>query len=262
MAKLVFTVKGTLGNISLDSFITVINNSFEILKDLDIAISEQPQGSLDWMITSLHVGSLGIEVQSKPRDPARDYGTQVSNRYLDGIGIIHDEGITPPYFSDKSLKLLRTVAKSLKGNGADALQITDPTRDKSAELNAQIEKTATQLMGSRYESFGSVEGTLEMISIHRKPRFNVYHAISLRAVQCTLPDELRAKATSALGRRVTASGLISYNVKDEPRSIKLEEMQVIPKEEELPTIEKFIGSDPSFTGELSTGEYIRSIRSA
>jgi len=261
MAKLVLTVKGMLGTISLESFLTVIDSSFEILKDLDSAISLEPKGSLDWVITGLHEGSLSVEVQSNPKGQLKDYGTKVSERYLDGIHIIHEEGITPPYFSDRSLKLVRTVAKALKGNGADAMHILDPASGKSAELDARIEKTTSQLMGSRYESFGSVEGTLEMISIHRRPRFNVYHAVTLRAVQCTLPDELREEVAGSLGRRVTASGLITYNAKDEPRSIKLEELKVIPKEEELPNIAQFIGSDPDFTGDMSTAEYIRSIRS-
>lgn len=36
---------------------------------------------------------------------------------------------------------------------------------------------------------------------------------------------------------------------------------IIPREEDLPSIDEFIGSDPDFTGDMSTEEYIRSIRS-
>jgi len=261
MAKLVLTVKGMPGTISLDSFLTVINNSFGMLKDLDSAISLQPKGSLDWIIADIHIGSLSVEIQSKPRDPARDYGTKVTERYLDGIDIIHEEGITPPYFSDHSLRLLQKVARALHRNGADALEVVDPDRGKSTEFDARIETTTNQLMGSQYKSIGSVEGTLEMISIHREPRFNIYHAISLRAVKCSLPENLRERVASTLGRRVVASGLISYNAKDEPISVKLEELMVIPTEDELPSIEDFIGSAPDFTGDMTTGEYIWSIRS-
>lgn len=261
MAKLILTVKGMPGTIYLDSFLMVINNSFLILKDLDSAISLQPRGSLDWIIADIHVGSLGVEIQSKPRDPTRDYGAKVAETYLDGIDIIHEEGVTPPYFSDSSLRLLQKVARALGRNGADALEVYDPAREKTTEIDAEIEITASQLRGSRYKSFGSVEGTLEMISIHREPRFNVYHAISLRAVKCSLPDEMRKTVASALGRRVIASGLMSYNAKDEPITIVVEELKIIPTEDALPSIEEFIGSDPNFTGDMTTGEYIRSIRS-
>lgn len=262
MAKLVFTVKGKLGTISLDSFLSVIDNSFGVLKDLDSAISLEPKGSLDWVITGLSVGSLALEVNSKARDPMKDYGERVVEGYLNGITAIHTEEITPPYFSDNCLRLLQKAAKALKRNGADALEVADPVSGNSAEFGIGIEKTASQLRGASYKSQGSVEGTLEMISIHKPPRFNIYHAISLRAVRCSLPDELRETVVEALGRRVVASGLVSYNYKDELTSVKLEELKVIPMEDELPSIDEFIGSDPDFTGDMSTGEYIRSIRDA
>ena len=262
MAKLVLTVKGKPGTISLESFLTVIDSSFEMLKDLDSAISRQPQGSLDWVIENVYPSSIGIEIRSRARDPKIDYGTRVAEVYSDGIEIIRTEGITPPYFSDNCLRLVGKVARVLRGDGASALEILDPIRGKSTELDAQIATTARQLMDYSYKSFGSVEGTLEMISIHKRPRFNVYHSITLRAVSCNLQEEDIERVRDALGRRVVVSGLVSYNVKDEPKSVMVEELEVIPREDELPTIDQFVGSDPNYTGDMTTEEYIRSIRSA
>jgi len=261
MAKLVLRVKGVPGTISLESFLTVIDSSFGILKDLDIAISRQPQGSLEWVIDRVSTDSIGIEIESKARDPKTDYGARVSEAYSDGIEIIRSEGITPPYFSDNCLRLVGKVAKVLRGDGARALEILDPIRGKSTEFDAQITTTTSQLMGYSYKSYGSVEGTLEMVSIHKPARFNVYHSISLHAVRCNLREEDIVRGRDALGRRVVVSGLVSYNAKDEPKSIMVEETEVIPREDELPTIDKFVGSDPNYTGDMTTKEYIRSIRS-
>ena len=260
MAQLVFKVEGKPETISLDSFLTIIDNSFRALKDLDSAISSEPNGSLDWLITGLAVSSLAVAVKSKAKDPEKDYGEKVADWYLNGIETIRREEITPPYFSDNSLRLLQNVARTLKKNGADALAVVEPISRRAAELSIGIEKTISQLRGASYKSYGSVEGTLEMISIHRQPRFNIYHTISLRAVRCSLPDELMDKVVNALGRRVVASGLITYNAKDELTSVAVEELEVIAREDELPTIDEFIGSDRDFTGDMSTGEYIRSTR--
>jgi len=41
----------------------------------------------------------------------------------------------------------------------------------------------------------------------------------------------------------------------------VEELEVIPRENELPTIDQFVGSDPNYTGDMTNEEYIRSIRS-
>ena len=261
MAKLALTIKGMLGAISLESFVTVINNSFDILKDLDSVISRQPRGSLDWVIERVSADSIGIEIESKARDPKIDYGRKVAEVYSDGIEIIRSEGITPPYFSDYCLRRVWEVAKVLRGDGANALEIRDLIRHKSTEFDAQIAATTSQLMSYSYQSFGSVEGTLEMISIHKPARFNVYHSISLRAVRCNLRAEDIERVRDNLGRRVVVSGLVSYNAKDEPKSIVVEELEVIPREDELPTIDEFVGSDPNYTGDITTEEYIRSMRS-
>ena len=261
MGKLVLTIEGMLGTISLGSFLTVIDSSLEILKDLDSAISQQPQGSLDWVIDRVYADSIGIEIKSKARDPKIDYGIRVAEVYSDGIDIIRTEGKTPPYFSDNCLRLVGKVAKVLGKNGANALEVLDPARNKSTRLEAEIATTTSQLIGSSYKSYGSVEGTVEMISIHKQPRFNVYHSITFHAVRCNLRQEDIERVRDNLGRRVVVSGLVSYNTKDEPKSVMVEELEVIPKEEELPTIDEFVGSDPNYTGAMTTEEYIRSIRS-
>lgn len=262
MAELVLTIKGMLGTISLGSFLTVIDSSFEILKDLDSAISRQPQGSLDWVIDRVYAtSSIGLAIKSKARDPKVDYGIRVAEVYSDGIDIIRIEGKTPPYFSDNCLRLVGKVAKVLRKNGANALEILDSERNKSARLDAEVATTTNQLIGSSYKSYGSVEGTVEMISIHKPPRFNVYHSITFHAVRCNLRQDDIERVRDNLGRRVVVSGLVSYNAKDEPKNVTLEELEVIPKEEELPTIDEFIGSDPKYTGDMTTEEYIRSIRS-
>ena len=141
------------------------------------------------------------------------------------------------------------------------MEVRDPIREKTTQFDSGIVTTTNQLIGYSYKSFGSVEGTLEMISIHKPARFNVYHSITLHAVRCNLKEEAIEKVREALGRRVVVSGLVSYNTKHEPKRVEVEELEIIPREDELPTIDEFIGSDPSYIGEMTTEEYIRSIRS-
>jgi hypothetical protein len=237
-----------------------MNNSFDILRDLDSAISLEPEGSLDWVITKLSMNCLSVEILSKSKKPERDYGKQVADGYLQGIKILKKEKITPPYFSHSSLQSLRKIARTLGTNGADVFEISEPEKGDFAEMDREIGNTSFQLMGRKYKSHGAIEGTLEMISIHNRPRFNIYHNLFLKAVSCTLPVHLREKVAQSLGRRVIASGMVSYNFKDEPITVELEELEIIAQEHELPTIEQFVGSDPDFTGDMTTEEYIRSIR--
>lgn len=262
MTRLLLTVKGKPGTIPLESFITIVESSFGILKDLDIAISKQPRGSMDWIIETVNTEhSIGMELVSVARNPEADYSSQVAETYTDGIEIIQKEGRTPPYFSDNCIRLINKTASMLRNEGASAFEVIDENRNKSAEIQPEIQNTTNQLVGLKYKSFGSVEGTLEMISIHKPARFNIYHSISLHAVKCNLRDEDIESVIRALGLRVIVTGLVSYNAKDEAKSVLVDELEVLPSENELPSIDDFIGSDPFFTEDMTTEEFLRSIRS-
>lgn len=262
MATITLRVKGKKGAISFDTFLHVMNNSFDIIRDLDSAISEMPHGSMDWIVTKVSFRSLAMELSSKPRNVEKDYGYQIVDGYVGGLKLLQKQEITPPYFSDSSLKKVQSIASRLDNEGAESLEIKgNNKRSNVVEFSKKMQETTAKLIGHSYASYGSIEGTLEMISIHRQPRFNIYHNVLMRAVACTMPEELAEKVKGGLGRRVIATGMISYNAKDEPISVKLEDLEIIPIEDDLPSIEEFVGSDPFFTDDMSTADYIRSIRS-
>lgn len=261
MATLTLRVKGKPGAISFNTFLSVMNNSFDILRDLDSAISSQPNGSLDWVVTKMSMNSAAVEISSKAKESQKiDFGDKVASGYLSGMKTLTSEGITPPYFSYNCLKYLKAIARDLGKNGAEAIEYGDPVKNEFIEVNKEMKETTTKLMGYKYQAHGAIEGTLEMISIHRPARFNIYHNLFLRAVRCDLPESKTKEVAHNLGRRVIAYGLVSYNAKDEPISVKLERLEIIPREDDLPTIDQFVGSDPDFTGDMTTEEFIRSIR--
>jgi hypothetical protein len=59
---------------------------------------------------------------------------------------------------------------------------------------------------------------------------------------------------------VNVAGVVQYNLRGEPARVKVEQIRVLRKREELPTPGPLTGVDPSFTGDLSTEEYLRTIR--
>ena len=113
-----------------------------------------------------------------------------------------------------------------------------------------------------YQESGSVEGKLEMVSIHASPRFAIYHAISGHSVRCKFdPHQLLDVVKEALGKRVIVSGLVHFNFKHEPIRVEIEDLMILPKEDELPSPSEIRGMAPDFTGDLTTEEYLRRLRS-
>ena len=115
----------------------------------------------------------------------------------------------------------------------------------------------------RNKSIGSVEGRLELVSIHvRTRRFNIYHVITNKAIRCNLPVAMEEQAISSLGRRVIVSGIVSYNAVGEPVKVEVNRLRTLKKEKELPSIADMLGMAPDITDDLSTEEHIRQLRDA
>jgi hypothetical protein len=130
------------------------------------------------------------------------------------------------------------------------------------EVSRRAADNIGELLPVRRESVGAIEGRLEAISIHRAKKFVVYHSITRKAVNCSFKDdEFLEEAKRALGERVHVSGVVKTNIKSEPVMVEVNRLRILGKGR-LPTTGELTGSDPDFTGGLSTDEFIRRIRRA
>lgn len=258
MATLKLTIDGKPGTISLDSFISMTAQSFNVLADLDRGISRRPSGSLKWVIKDIFKSSLGLEIEPRSKLPDRNFGPEVAQAFVRGIYQIENEGTTPPFFSEYGLNRAHKLVKLIGRNGATGFRTQ--YFEESATLSVQSSANIEQLLGASHHSFGSVEGLLETISIHGGHKFIVYHHISRKGITCNVPAEMIEDAKDYLGRRVIISGLVHYNAKGEPTRVEAEKLRVLRKEHELPWTEQLTGSDPELTGTLSTKQYIKDIR--
>jgi hypothetical protein len=153
------------------------------------------------------------------------------------------------------LRKVQELAKKLRKDGAKAVIIHDIEREVKAMINPEVVPDIGKLINVRFQEIGSVEGRLEMISIHRVPRFTVYHAITQRAIRCKFEPKLLDLVKDALGRRVVVSGVVYFNYRYEAVRVDLQKLMIFPKEEELPSPKDLRGMAPDFTGDNTTKEY-------
>lgn len=60
---------------------------------------------------------------------------------------------------------------------------------------------------------------------------------------------------------MVASGLIAYNIRDEPMKLDVRgNLRFLGEPEDLPTITELAGSDRELTGGMDTEDFIRSLR--
>ena len=255
--RLTLRLFGDRDYIPIEPFLEAVGDTLSLLNDLDAAISARPRGTLRWLIADLGRGSATLTLMPETIVEDIDVGTEVVNRFVDGLDQINREATPPPYFTDEVLEKARGLA-SVLGAGVKRIEVQGPVR--KTVITQRLAANVDEIIGKEYEYSGSVEGTLEMISVHGEGSFNVYHAISGRRVQCNLPKHLLETAKEALGRRVLVHGRLRVNAKGHPRRVLVEGIRVLGREEELPKAKDIRGILPDLTEGLETTEYLRRLR--
>jgi len=262
VATLRLQLEGSPGAISVRAFLTAIDNAVRMLADFDAGISAEPRGSIDWLVSDLFMGSLGVDLESRSRSEDLNVGPQVVEAFVAGLTQIELQGTTPPYLSEAGMLRARRLLKLIGHDGTAGLIVTNVGQQQRIVVTARASANIDQLIPARHRALGSVEGKLETISLHSRPRFVVYHSHTRKAVTCRFGAEtLLADAKEALGRRVSVKGIVHTNAKGEPLSVDAEALRVLRSEAELPRIADFLGCVPDFTDDLSTADFIESVRS-
>ena len=185
----------------------------------------------------------------------------MAQSFVTGFNNIENRGISPPYLSEFGLEKLNDIISLLNKNGVKQFVATNVDSHRAVNITERAARTLRELLPPKRAVDSSIEGRLETISVHGQKKFIVYHSITSKAVTCKIADDVHLDtAKRALGYKVYVSGIVTINVKNEPLSVDVSELRVLGADKRIPLASELTGSDPDFTGALSTDEYIRSIR--
>lgn len=269
MTTLRIDIEGNPKTIPYRNMLNVQNNSLAILDDLDHAFSGRPKGSVDWLMNDMSMnGYLRVEVYSKVRQIRRkrfdDISGKIAGSFVKGFGMLEKEGRSPEYLTYLGMNRVEKMTSIIGHNGTEIIRASIPEDDAVIEITQRAYHNLQQLIPEAYKSVGSIEGVMEAISVHKRHFFIVYENLFGKAVTCEFHGlELLDKVKESLGRRVLVRGIVSRNSRSEPRSVRLEsesDFQVFEHDLKVLPFRLLGGTDPRFTGGLSTEEHIRRIR--
>jgi nitrogen regulatory protein PII-like uncharacterized protein len=217
MTTLRIEVAGNPKSVPYRSFLDVANNSLAILGDLDPRFSHRREGNVEWYINDLALnGKLRIEIYSKVREMRRkkliDVSRQVADSVVSGFGALEHEGRSSQFFTSYGMDRAVDMSRVIESSKARAIIAQIVNEEKSVEITQASVRNLRDLIPEPYKRMGSVEGTLQAISIHNKrmPRFVVYEVMFGKAVNCRFSGlNMIGKIKESLGKRVRVSGLIS-----------------------------------------------------
>jgi hypothetical protein len=258
VAHIRLEIQGKPRTISVHAFQAAVDNWLVILRDLDVALSNESKGSLDWVITDLSIGSAVIEAESQSKSPDKNVGPEVVHACINGMRQL-ENGVTPAYLSPRGMESARRLVNTIGREGTAGFVISNTS--ESAELSARATVNVNELLKERYRSIGSIEGRMETLNLHRYARFIIYQSRTGKAVVCKFDVEKQLEEVKNLiGKRVNAYGAIYSNSIGEPLRVEVKQLRRLRERNELPPIELISGSVPKLTGGLRTAEHLAEVR--
>ena len=171
-----------------------------------------------------------------------------------------DDASIPRTVDDNGKRLTRTIVNRAKRTvpvtvealGQDPVHIEpEPQRTLTFPVPRQRREVLT--------AWGSIDGQLDVISVRRRAYFVIYEHASSNQVRCTFPDEWLETVKDFLGRRVVVEGSLRYRP-DGSVSALSQPTEINLVLEPQRSIADLRGALPGISGELSSADYIRQLR--
>jgi hypothetical protein len=264
MAELDFEIQGRPGEIAAYTFEKAVARAIGLLDEFDSAISGQRRGTLRWVISRLHSnGNLLVGFQSRPKsrlkvDRPADIGPIVARSFLTGFDDLENKCETPAYLSEFGLHQADKLTRLIGNGGPTGFRFNSP--DSTVTVTAKTSENIGKLLPIKRTSIGSVEGKLEGVNLHHRPRVIIYHTVTKKAVTCEFNQEkLMEQVKDCLGKNVTVFGILHKNMNGDTLRVTMDRL-ALTQDIRLASAEHDEGPDPEFATATSTAEYMRRIR--
>jgi hypothetical protein len=204
--------------VSPRDFSAAVGEWVGLLYDLERVLSPTPERALTWRITQLSRGSYMVEAEAEPTEAAVDIGPDVARSLMRGPALI-EQGERPLEYTDEMIERVRRLS-SLVGDGTRGIQLIAQTIPQTFTITRLTGAKIDMVISQGYMSIGSIEGALEALSIHGRPNFTIYDAVTGRAVRCEFPIEMKRKVLGALGFKVSVHGEIKRDATGHPSAVR------------------------------------------
>ena len=112
-----------------------------------------------------------------------------------------------------------------------------------------------------FNSRGAITGHLDELKVHSSNQFFIYPPVGPNRIRCNFKDELWPKIKKGIKKYVNAIGVLHYKEGAAfPDEIDIEDIEIYPPENELPTLESIRGMAPKVTGNLDPVVFVKKLR--
>jgi hypothetical protein len=250
------------GHLRLSDFIAQLDAIKGALTTLEENLTGTGKRSIYYRVIDLrHSSPATIALDAIPtKDARQDITSLVVDSFVDGIKKIR-QGIAPQGFGYETFESFKKLAQPMRKR---VTELSIESDGEKAEVTKDIEAEIDKIVGPDEITRGSISGTLEFFNVHAGVNhFRIYPIVGPRKVDCHFTKDLLQKALAGVTRYVNVEGELRYK-SAEPfaYAVNVMDIEIFPDEEQLPSIMDLRGIAPRATGDLSSEEFVRSIRDA
>lgn len=264
MTRPTVTIRLHSETVTAQQLVKAIESLTGMLGDIDRDITGSRRAASRWLVEKLRSSEPQVTLRHEPQPNATDVGDLLVTTGMAGLQLINSEAkmLKPPdHFPLSALEKARALLKVAR-NGMPRVSISARLRGtpSAVHFTERAELNLVRYTSVRHEALGSVEGTLQMVSNRGGGVFNIYDFLSQQKIRCTMRRNRIREAVDAFDQRVAVHGLLQENENGTIIGVKMHRIEVLPADEQLPTVEEIAGLIPDLTGDRSTGEYMRALR--
>ena len=214
--------------IPAEAFIRAAECLTRLLSEVDRSASGERR--LDWRIAGLSTGSASMVLQPvglKGGDD--DHGARIIGLTFSGFSTLEALAERPDHFTDEALARTEALAQLADDQVAHVAVFSEGGNEpgRRLEITKRLGANASVAIGAASTAIGSVEGTLEALTIHGQDAFAVYDSITGRRIDCRCDRETVDQAVAFLGRRILVHGKVRYDRQGQPKSVTVESMEAL-----------------------------------
>ena len=254
--ELTFTIYPETELASVDLLLKSLEDISRLVKQVDRSIYG-PKSRHQWYVREIRSSAPTITLCPGQR------GKEAVDAVGAGLRAITAGTDRPPaYFSEQVLESLHKMRRLFsRTSKARAVAVSVGGR-QTATIRSDIGDQVDRILTAGYHNLGSLEGTLEVINVHRAPTITIWDRVYGSPVRCSIPREAGwiDRAKGLLEKRVIVAGQINYFANGLPRSVSdVTNIEDATPDSGLPKAE--FGSIPdALVREIGAAEWLKAVR--
>jgi hypothetical protein len=265
MPPTAFTIKLGEGQqrVSIETLTQALENALDILRNVgnDFAPSD---ATVRWEVVAASMRSpLTLAFAPRVQGGHNGHiGAKLIGACVSGIRQVEKKAILPPHFNEAALNAVQRLHQVAAGDGAKVTVSSNGKRPITLTPKTVEHVKAIVAKARIYVDYGTIEGRLEILSVHQHDSFFLFETLTNKRIECIVADEEQFKEAISLllkRTRVAVTGMIKYR-NHEPKTLNVENIRrlkgsnELPQSKDMPPIDIADGMDPA--------EYVRRIRDA